>query len=129
MTGVQTCALPISGISLYAPSEGTFFHFADYRTDEVNKLKGEPSAKKIAIVHSASYRTSFSYSALSHTYAMQMYNSSKKATENTVDELLLAEDIDVQVVRALVEVAVHDLHQILNALALAMAQRDRKSVV
>ena len=27
------------------------------------------------------------YSALSHTYAMQMYNSSKKATENTVDEL------------------------------------------
>ena len=26
-------------------------------------------------------------SALSHTYAMQMYNSSKKATENTVDEL------------------------------------------
>ena len=55
--------------------------------DEVNKLKGEPSAKKIAIVHSASYRTSFSYSALSHTYAMQMYNSSKKATENTVDEL------------------------------------------
>ncbi|MFR9066271.1 MAG: hypothetical protein ACLVJH_04380 [Faecalibacterium prausnitzii] len=68
-----------AGISLYAPSEGTFFHFADYRTDEVNKLKGEPSAKKIAIVHSESYRTSFSYSALSHTYAMQMYNSSKKA--------------------------------------------------
>ena len=53
-----------------------FFHFADYRTDEVNKLKGEPSAKKIAIVHSESYRTSFSYSGLSHTYAMQMYNSS-----------------------------------------------------
>ena len=76
-----------AGIGLYAPSEGTFFHFADYRTDEVNKLKGEPSAKKLTIVHSESYRTSFSYSALSHTYAMQMYNSSKKATENTVDEL------------------------------------------
>ena len=87
-SGKEICkAASDAGISLYAPSEGTFFHFADYRTDEVNKLKGEPSAKKIAIVHSASYRTSFSYSALSHTYAMQMYNSSKKATENTVDEL------------------------------------------
>lgn len=41
---------------------------------------------------------------------------------HSVDELLLAEDIDVQVVCALVEVAVHDLHQILNALALAVAQ-------
>lgn len=87
-SGKEICkAASDASISLYAPSEGTFFHFADYRTDEVNKLKGEPSAKKIAIVHSAGYRTSFSYSALSHTYAMQMYNSSKKATENTVDEL------------------------------------------
>ena len=87
-SGKEICkAASDAGISLYAPGEGTFFHFADYRTDEVNKLKGEPSAKKIAIVHSESYRTSFSYSALSHTYAMQMYNSSKKATENTVDEL------------------------------------------
>ena len=87
-SGKEICkAASDAGISLYAPSEGTFFHFADYRTDEVNKLKGEPSAKKISIVHSESYRTSFSYSALSHTYAMQMYNSSKKATENTVDEL------------------------------------------
>ena len=87
-SGKEICkAASDAGISLYAPSEGTFFHFADYRTDEVNKLKCEPSAKKIIIVHSESYRTSFSYSALSHTYAMQMYNSSKKATENTVDEL------------------------------------------
>ena len=87
-SGKEICkAASDAGISLYAPSEGTIFHFADYRTDEVNKLKGEPSAKKISIVHSESYRTSFSYSALSHTYAMQMYNSSKKATENTVDEL------------------------------------------
>ena len=87
-SGKEICkAASDAGISLYAPSEGTFFHFADYRTDEVNKLKGEPSAKKIAIVHSESYRTSFSYSTLSHTYAMQMYNSSKKAAENTVDEL------------------------------------------
>ena len=87
-SGKEICkAASDAGISLYAPSEGTFFHFADYRTDEVNKLKGEPSAKKIAIVHSESYRTSFSYSALSHTYAMQMYNSSKKAAENTIDEL------------------------------------------
>ena len=61
-----------AGISLQYPYESTFFRFADYRTDEVNKLKGEPSAKKIALVHSASYRTSFSYSAFSHTYAMQL---------------------------------------------------------
>ena len=87
-SGKEICkAASDAGISLYAPSEGTFFHFADYRTDEVNKLKGEPSAKKITIVHSESYRTSFSYSALSHSYAMQMYTPSKKAAENTVDEL------------------------------------------
>ena len=87
-SGKEICkAASDAGISLYAPSEGTFFHFADYRTDEVNKLPGEPSAKKLTILHSESYRTSFSYSAFSHTYAMQMYNSSKKATENTVDEL------------------------------------------
>ena len=46
-SGKEICkAASDAGISLYAPSEGTFFHFADYRTDEVNKLKGEPSAKK-----------------------------------------------------------------------------------
>ena len=87
-SGKEICkAASDAKISLYAPSEGTIFHFADYRTDEVNKLPGEPSAKKLTILHSESYRTSFSYSAFSHTYAMQMYNSSKKATENTVDEL------------------------------------------
>ena len=54
-SGKEICkAASDAGISLYAPSEGTFFHFADYRTDEVNKLKGEPSDKKIAIVHSES---------------------------------------------------------------------------
>ena len=37
MTGKEICkAASDAGISLYAPSEGTFFHFADYRTDEVN---------------------------------------------------------------------------------------------
>ena len=87
-SGKEICkAASDAKVSLYAPSEGTIFHFADYRTDEVNKLPGEPSAKKLTILHSESYRTSFSYSAFSHTYAMQMYNSSKKATENTVDEL------------------------------------------
>ena len=61
-SGKEICkAASDAKISLYAPSEGTIFHFADYRTDEVNKLPGEPSAKKL--------------------------NSSKKATENTVDEL------------------------------------------
>ena len=39
-----------------------------------------------------------------------------------VDQLLLAKDVDVQVVGTLIEVAVHDLHQILDALALAVTQ-------
>lgn len=76
-----------ANISLRDTSKDTIFHFADYRTDEINKLKGEPSARKLSIVHSESFRTSFTYSSLSHTYAMQMYNLSKKATENTIDEL------------------------------------------
>src|SRR5699024_8943875 len=40
-----------------------------------------------------------------------------------VDQLFLAKDIHVQMVRALAEVAVHDLDQVLDPLALAVAQR------
>ena len=37
-----------AGISLQLSlTRRTFFRFADYRTDEVNKLSGTPSAKKI----------------------------------------------------------------------------------
>ena len=40
-SGKEICkAASDAKISLYAPSEGTIFHFADYRTDEVNKLPG-----------------------------------------------------------------------------------------
>ena len=39
-----------------------------------------------------------------------------------VDQLFSAKDVDVQVVGALVKVAVHNLDQVLNALALAVAQ-------
>ena len=52
-----------AGISLQYPYESTFFRFADYRTDEVNKLSGTPSAKKIHITHSDSYPRSWSTAA------------------------------------------------------------------
>ena len=76
-----------AGISLQYPYESTFFRFADYRTDEVNKLSGTPSAKKIHISHSDSYRSELVYGSLSKTYSLSMYDPSKKAYGNTIDEL------------------------------------------
>ena len=38
-------------------------------------------------MHSDNYKTSFSYSALSRTYKMQMYSHAAGGFENTVDEL------------------------------------------
>ena len=76
-----------AGISLQYPYESTFFRFADYRTDEVNKLSGTPSAKKIHITHSDSYRSELVYGSLSKTYSLSMYDPSKKAYGNTIDEL------------------------------------------
>ena len=76
-----------AGIGLSNLYDSTFFRFADYRTDAVNTLKGAPSAKKIHITHSASYMTELAYSGLSKVYALSMYDPSKKAYGNTVDEL------------------------------------------
>lgn len=76
-----------AGISLQYPYESTFFRFADYRTDEVNKLSGTPSAKKIHISHSDSYRSELVYSSRSKTYSLSMYDPSKKAYGDTIDEL------------------------------------------
>ena len=76
-----------AGIGLSNLYDSTFFRFADYRTDAVNTLKGAPSAKKIHITHSASYMTELAYSGLSKGYALSMYDPSKKAYGNTVDEL------------------------------------------
>ena len=76
-----------AGISLQYPYESTFFRFADYRTDEVNKLSGTPSAKKIHITHSDSYRSELVYGSLSKTYSLSMYDPSKKAYGDTIDEL------------------------------------------
>ena len=76
-----------AGISLQYPYESTFFRFADYRTDEVNKLSGTPSAKKIHISHSDSYRSELAYGSLSKTYSLSMYDPSKKAYGDTIDEL------------------------------------------
>ena len=76
-----------AGISLDYPYEGTFFRFADYRTDAVNELKGAPSARSITITHSASYKTSFAYSSWNKNYKMELYSNRTKKFENTVDEL------------------------------------------
>ncbi len=76
-----------AGIGLTYPYEDTFFHFADYRTGAENTMRGAASGRKISITHSDSYKTSFTYNLLSHTYKMQMYSRAAQAYENTVDEL------------------------------------------
>ena len=76
-----------AGISLTYPYDSTFFRFADYRTNAVNDLKNERSAKKLHITHSASYQTELAYSSWNKTYALSMYDPSKKIYSNTVDEL------------------------------------------
>ena len=76
-----------AGISLKNLYDSTFFRFADYRTSAVNTLKGEPSAKKLHITHSASYQSELVYGSRSKTYALSMYDPSKKVYSSTVDEL------------------------------------------
>ena len=76
-----------AGIGLEYPYESTFFRFADYRTGAENTMRGTASGRTIRIVHSDNYKTSFSYSALSRTYKMQMYSHAAGGFENTVDEL------------------------------------------
>ena len=74
-------------ISLNYAYEDTFFRFADYRTNAVNELNGEPSARNISITHSASYKTSFAYNSWSRNYKMSMYSNRTKKFESAVDEL------------------------------------------
>ena len=76
-----------AGIGLTYPYEGTFFRFADYRTDAVNDLADAPSARSILITHSASYKTSFAYNSWNRNYKMSMYSSRTKKFEVAVDEL------------------------------------------
>ena len=76
-----------AGIGLTYANETPFFHFADYRTAASNDLPGAPAAKTISITHSESYRTRLTYNSWGHSYKLEMYNRSKKAYENTVDEL------------------------------------------
>ncbi len=87
-SGKEVCeAAANAGINMSYPYEDTFFKFTDYRTNEVNKLSGCPTAKTIDIVHSNSYKTTFNYSNLSHSYKMRMYSQYAKKFEDTVDEL------------------------------------------
>ena len=76
-----------AGIGLTYANETPFFHFADYRTAASNDLPGAPAAKTISITHSESYRTRLTYNSWGRNYKLEMYNRSKKAYENTVDEL------------------------------------------
>ena len=76
-----------AGIGLQYPYESTFFRFADYRTGAENKMSGAAAAKTINIVHSDSYKTTFSYNRWEHLYKMSMYSRAAGAFENTVDEL------------------------------------------
>ena len=76
-----------AGIGLTYANETPFFHFADYRTAASNDLPGASTAKTISITHSESYRTRLSYNSWGRSYKLEMYNRSKKAYENTVDEL------------------------------------------
>ena len=76
-----------AGIGLEYPYESTFFRFADYRTGAENKMSGAAAAKTINIVHSDSYKTTFSYNRWDHLYKMSMYSRAAGAFENTVDEL------------------------------------------
>ena len=76
-----------AGIGLTYANETPFFHFADYRTAASNDLPGAPAAKSISITHSESYRTRLTYNSWGRSYKLEMYNRSKKAYENTVDEL------------------------------------------
>ena len=76
-----------AGIGLSRDYDTTFFRFADYRTGAENTMRGTASGRTIRIVHSDNYKTSFSYSALSRTYKMQMYSHAAGGFENTVDEL------------------------------------------
>ena len=76
-----------AGIGLQYPYESTFFRFADYRTGAENKMSGAAAAKTINIVHSDSYKTTFSYNRWDHLYKMSMYSRAAGAFENTVDEL------------------------------------------
>ena len=87
-SGKEICkAASDAKISLYAPSEGTIFHFADYRTDAVNDLADAPSARSILITHSASYKTSFAYNSWNRNYKMSMYSNRTKKFESAMDEL------------------------------------------
>ncbi len=76
-----------AGINMTYLYENTIFRFADYRTGEVNRLSDFPTAKSINIVHSDSYKTSFTYSDLGKNYKMRMYSHLAKKFEDTVDEL------------------------------------------
>lgn len=76
-----------AGIGLTYANETPFFHFADYRTAASNDLPGAPAAKTISITHSENYRTRLTYNSWGRSYKLEMYNRSKKAYENTVDEL------------------------------------------
>ncbi len=75
-----------AGIDLTYFYESTFFPFTDYRTGEVNVLRGCANASKIIVYNSTNYRSAFRYNSSDHNYKMQMYSARTKAFEDTIDE-------------------------------------------
>ena len=103
-----------AGIGLTYPYEGTFFRFADYRTDAVNDLADAPSARSILITHSASYKTSFAYNSWNRNYKMSMYSNRTKKFESAVDELTGKQLIFANVVVCFANIAAYagDSHDV-----------------
>ena len=103
-----------AGIGLTYPYEGTFFRFADYRTDAVNDLADVPSARSILITHSASYKTSFAYNSWNRNYKMSMYSNRTKKFESAVDELTGKQLIFANVVVCFANIAAYagDSHDV-----------------
>lgn len=83
---IQT-ACDNAGIRLDEACEGSFFTFADYRTQAENSLPGAASGKMVQIVHSTHYQTRFDYDRTTRSYAMQMYSRISGGFEDTLDEL------------------------------------------
>ncbi len=76
-----------AGIDLSYFYEAAFFDFTDYRTGEIELLDGRPAADEVLVYHSASYRSSFSYSQSDKVYRMEMYSARSGRFEAAVDEL------------------------------------------
>jgi hypothetical protein len=80
-------AIDKAGIDMTREYNSKFFVFADYRYSEFNAMDGCPSAVKVTLRHSSSYRTYFTYDDSDRTYKMSQYSMATKSVTDTCDEL------------------------------------------